>query len=168
MGKLMRGLAIAVLLATVAGAFGVLYGMKTFSPQVDHVTVDLLPAEQAPKAFEEIRRQLEAGTYAGKVFPSQQGTDNLNAEDCTFVTYTVRLANKGFFPAEWIAMQVLPADGTEVLMLPDDGAHVLNTRTTGDLSATMLCREGGEETPRRLEVSCYVFGRKIVFQVQAG
>ena len=108
--------------------------------------------------------QLEDGTFAGRVFGDTQG---LSAESCAFVTYTVRLSNRGFFPAEWISMEVVPREGTDILMLADTGAHVLGAGSRGDLTATLLCAGEGEDTGRQLTITCYVFGQKIVFDAYA-
>ncbi|MFR6026376.1 MAG: hypothetical protein ACLUMK_07545 [Christensenellales bacterium] len=84
------------------------------------------------------------------------------------MTYTVRLQNKGFFPAEWISMELVePKDG-DVLALPDDSRHALAAGSVGDMQLTVLRRTDEEEqadTARTLRVTCYVFGRKIVFDV---
>ena len=84
------------------------------------------------------------------------------------MTYTVRLKNRGFFPAEWISMELLePAEG-DVLALPDDSRHALPAGSMGDMQLTVLQRTGAQNGAARvLRVTCYVFGRKIVFDVAA-
>ena len=145
----MKILAILALVATIAGAGAVLYGINTLAPQVVQTAANVT----------------ENGTFGGRIFG---GTDDLRAEDCAFVTYTVRLQNKGFFPAEWISMELVePKDG-DVLALPDDSRHALAAGSVGDMQLTVLRRTGEEEqadTARTLRVTCYVFGRKIVFDV---
>ena len=61
-------------------------------------------AQDAADTFAALVSQLENNTFGGKIFG---GTGDLRAEECTFVTYTVRLKNRGFFPAEWISMELL-------------------------------------------------------------
>ncbi|HIU15319.1 MAG TPA: hypothetical protein IAC49_02595 [Candidatus Ventricola intestinavium] len=164
MSRLLKGLAILALLVTVAGACAVLYGINTLTPQVEQVSSAVTPAAQNPDAFDRVMEQLEDGTFAGRVFGDTQG---LSAESCAFVTYTVRLSNRGFFPAEWISMEVVPREGTDILMLADTGAHVLGAGSRGDLTATLLCAGEGEDTGRQLTITCYVFGQKIVFDAYA-
>ena len=133
MGRCMKILAILALVATIAGAGAVLYGINTLRPQV-----------------------------------VQTAASEMRAEECAFVTYTVRLKNRGFFPAEWISMELLePADG-DVLALPDDSRHALPAGSMGDMQLTVLRRTGAQNgAARMLRVTCYVFGRKIVFDVAA-
>lgn len=88
-------------------------------------------------------------------------------EDCTFLTYTVRLKNKGFFPAEWISLELTEAAQNDVLILPDDSRHMLAAGSMGDIQVTVLNRTNQPDTARTLRVTCYVFGQKIVFDVHA-
>lgn len=165
MNKVLKGLAIAVLLLTVIGAGAVLYGINTLKLEVEQVSVTQMPAVEQQGVFDEIVRQLEENTFAGVLLT--ENTSNLRAEDCTFLTYTVRFQNKGFFPAEWISLEVQPSDGAEILTLADNSAHVLPAGSRGDLSVTLLCRNG-EKTERKLKTTFYVFGHQIVFDVTAG
>ena len=148
----MKILAILALVATIAGAGAVLYGINTLRPQVVQTAANEMRAQDAADTFAALVGQLENNTFGGKIFG---GTGDLRAEECAFVTYTVRLKNRGFFPAEWISMELLePAEG-DVLALPDDSRHALR-RTDAQTGAA-----------RVLRVTCYVFGRKIVFDVAA-
>ena len=118
------------------------------------------PAEQAQEIFDQAVAQVRDGTFTGRVFGDASG---LNAQDCAFLTVTVRLANRGFFPAEWIALQVQPAEG-DVLQLDNVQANVLASGHQGDVSATVLHAGSAENAQRAFTVSCYVFGRKITLQ----
>ncbi|MBQ4266244.1 MAG: hypothetical protein IJB85_12095 [Clostridia bacterium] len=163
MYKAMKVLAIAVLIVTIAGAGAVLYGINTLSPVVEQVSVLATPAVQAQDIFDSITAQLENDTFTGRVFSGEAG---LSAQDCTFLTYTVRLANKGFFPAEWISLVMQPVEG-DVLQLDNDQANVLPRGTQGDIAATILHRGDAADTQRRFTVTCYVFGRKITLESSA-
>ena len=163
----MKILAIFVLLATIAGAGAVLYGINTLAPQVVQTAVNVISAQDAADALDSLIGQLENNTFGGKIFGE---TGDLRAEDCAFVTYTVRLQNKGFFPAEWISMELLNPAENDVLALPDDSRHALPAGSMGDMQLTVLRRAAGDEqvdTARTLRVTCYVFGRKIVFDAAA-
>ncbi len=161
MNRVLKVLAIAVLLVTIIGAGAVLYGLNTLKPAVEQVYVTEMPAVQAQEMFDQVVRQLEEETFAGTLLA--EDTSNLHAEDCTFVTYTVRFHNRGFFPAEWISLEALP-DSTGILALADNSAHMLPAGGRGDLSVTLL-RKNGEANERTLRTTCYVFGRQIVFDV---
>ena len=158
----MKILAIFALVATIAGAGAVLYGINTLRPQVVQTAASETRAQDAADTFAALVSQLENNTFGGKIFG---GTGDLRAEECAFVTYTVRLKNRGFFPAEWISMELLePAEG-DVLALPDDSRHAL---PAGSMQLTVLRRTDAQTGAARvLRVTCYVFGRKIVFDVAA-
>ena len=163
----MKILAILALLATIAGAGAVLYGINTFAPQVVQATASVTQAQNVADAFDSIVSQLESGTFGGKVFGE---TSDLRAEECAFVTYTVRLQNKGFFPAEWISMELTDPADSDVLALPDDSRHALAAGSMGDMQMTVMQRvgeNGQADTARTLRITCYVFGRKIVFDAAA-
>ena len=83
MRGLMRGLAIAALLVTVAGAGVVLYGLSTMEPAVALVSVTATPAQQAQETFDAVLGQLDDGTFGGAQYAT---ADGLNAQDCTFLT----------------------------------------------------------------------------------
>ena len=152
----MRVLAIAVLIVTIAGAGAVLYGINTLAPVVEQTSMLVTPAAQAQEIFDQAVAQVRDGTFTGDAA-------GLDAQDCAFLTVTVRLANRGFFPAEWIALQVQPAEG-DVLQLDNVQANVLASGHQGDVSATVLHAGGAENVQRAFTVSCYVFGRKITLQ----
>ena len=168
MNRFLKILAIVVLILTVTGAGAVLYGLTMFEPQVESVTVVATPAAQVPSVFEEAMSQVSQGTFAGTQFAQ---ANSLSAEECTFLTYTVRLANKGFFPAEWITLQVEPwnpdGSGYDVLQLADARAHVLAANSEGDLSATILRAGDASQTARNLRIICYVFGQRVEIAASA-
>lgn len=164
MRRALRIVAVAALLVTVAGAGVLLYAMNTFSPQVVQMSVLVTPATQAQHVFDETMAQLDAGAFSGRVYGS---TDGLSADSCSFVTCTVRLANRGFFPAEWITMDIVPVQtqsGSDVLELPDAGAYMLSSGSTGDISATVLTTAQDSAEGRACRVTCYVFGREITLE----
>lgn len=160
MYKAMKALAIAVLIVTIIGAGAVLYGINTLAPVVEQASVLATPAVQAQDIFDGAMAQVGKGTFTGRVF-SQPGA--LDAKDCTFLTYTVRLANKGFFPAEWVSLDMTPVQG-DVLQLDNVQANVLARGSRGDLSATVLHMGDAAQTQRDYTIQCYVFGRKITLQ----
>jgi len=163
MRKGLNILAIIVLAVTIAAAGAVLYGMKTLMPQVVSVTANVVPAGQAQDMLDTVRRQIDDGLFSGRVFGE---TDALNAQNLSFVTYTVRLKNNGFFPAEWISLDVTPLEG-DVLQLENGGANVLYAGAQGDLSVTLLTTLNPPQQERTVEIVCYVFGRKQTVRVQA-
>ncbi|MBP3656679.1 MAG: hypothetical protein J6K32_08295 [Clostridia bacterium] len=165
MRQALRITAIIVLVVTLAGACVILYGMKTMAPQVEQAWVTATPAAQAQEMFDAVLAEAAQGTFDGRLYGDATGLD---AQRCTFLTYTVRLKNRGFFPAEWIALTVTPVhgeNGRDVLALAQGGANVLTSGSRGDLSVTILREGDAAETQRTVEVSCYVFGRKTAFYI---
>ena len=161
--KMLKVLAIVVLIVTILGAGAVLYGINTLAPVVEQTQVTVTPAVQAQDVFDGILNQVESGTFTGRVF-TQPG--EISAQDCAFVTYTVRLFNKGFFPAEWIALDVQGTQG-DLLQLANAQANVLASGSRGDIAATILHMGDAADTQRSYEITCYVFGRKITLQGMA-
>lgn len=160
MYKVLKVLAIVVLIITIAGAGAVLYGIRTLAPQVEQAQVTVTPASQAQAVFDHAMAQVGSGTFTGRVF-SLPGEPS--AQDCTFVTYTVRLSNKGFFPAEWVALDMQPVEG-DLLQLDNVQANVLAGGSRGDIAATILHAGDAADLQRSYTISCYVFGRKITLQ----
>jgi len=162
MGRIMKVLAIVVLLVTVAGAGALLYAVNSLSPVVVQAGVVATPAWQAQDVFDAAAAQLANETFTGRVYSDTAGLD---AGSCTFLTYTVRLHNKGFFPAEWVSMDIRPAaDGSDICQLDNYSANVLGSGTQGDIAATVITRGDGANAQRAYTVTCYVLGRKIVFE----
>ena len=160
MYKAMKALAIAVLIVTITGAGAVLYGINTLEPVIEQTSVLATPASQAQDVFDSVMDQVSRGTFTGRLF-DQPGT--LERDGCTFITYCVRLANKGFFPAEWISLDMQPVQG-DVLQLDNVQANVLASGSRGDINATILHVGDAAQTQRNYVIQCYVFGRKITLE----
>jgi len=162
MGRIMKVLAIAALLVTIAGAGALLYAVNHLSPVVVQESVVITPAREAQEIFDRTAAQLSDETFTGRVFADSA---ELDAQNCVFLTYTVRLHNEGLFPAEWISLDIRPAEtGEDVCQLDNYSANVLGSRTQGDIAATVLARGDGARTQRAYTVTCYVLGRKTVLE----
>lgn len=167
MSKTLKILSITMLAVTVVGAAAVLYGINTLAPQVVQVSCTVTPAADAQDVFDETLEQIAQGLFAGKVYGDPL---SLDARTSSFVTYTVRLRNRGFFPAEWISLAAQPLTaegGQDILVLDNGGANVLPSGAQGDLSLTLLTTLEEPLASRTIEVSCYVFGRKQIVYAQA-
>ena len=161
MYRTMKVLAIAALLVTIAGAAAVLYGVNTLAPVIEQVNAAVTPALQAQEVFDAALTQVRDGTFTGRLYGE---TDGLTAQGCSFVTYSVRLKNRGFFPAEWISLIIRPvkeAGGYDVLQLDNSGGNVLASGSEGDMAATILVAGDTASTQRQFDMVCYVLGRKI-------
>lgn len=160
-------LTIAALVVTILAASAVLYGIRTMVPQVMSITTTVTPAAQEAEIFDAVCAQIDDGLFAGRVFEEGALPD---AQDCAFVTYTLRLKNSGFFPAEWISLEVTPLTEDEQgdwLQLENAGANVLYAGAQGDLHVTILTTLDPAQQERTIEVTCYTFGRKQTLRLQA-
>lgn len=161
----MKWLAIVVLMATIAGAGLVLYALNTMTPEVVSVSVVRTSAADVSETLESVKTQVAEGSFTGRVYGDVSG---LEAQDCAFETYTVRVKNNGIFPVEWIALSIQAVstdDGADIAELGDTHAYVLAAGAEGDISATMLTTMPEGAAERQLHVSGYVFGQK--FEVDA-
>jgi len=161
--KAMKALAIAALIITIIGAGAVLYGINTLAPVIEQTSVLATPAAQAQDIFDSVMEQTGKGTFTGRVFSQPTGLD---AGNCTFLTYTVRLANRGFFPAEWVSLDIQPIQG-DLLQLDNVQANVLARGSRGDISATILHEGDAGQMQRNYVINCYVFGRRITLEGMA-
>ena len=161
MGRIMKVLAIAALLVTIAGAGALLYAVNHLTPVVTRAGVVVTPAWEAQEIFDTTAAQLANETFTGRVFADAAG---IQAQECVFLTYTVRLENKGFFPAEWVSLDIHPSEhGEDICQLDNYSANVLGSRMQGDIAATLLSRGDGARAKRAYTVTCYVLGRKMTF-----
>lgn len=166
MSRALKILAIAALLATIAASGVVLYGINTLSPVVEQTSVLATEAAKAQDVFDSVMEQIRNDTFTGRMFAEDA---HLSAEECTFLTYTMRLKNRGFFPAEWISFEIHPqqsADGSagDVLQLDNNGPNALYAGSTGDIAATILCKGDGGQRERAYTITCYVFGKQRILQ----
>ena len=83
MNRMMKVLAIAALVVTIAGAGAVLYGVNTLVPVVEHVSVVRTSAGQEADAFQAVMEQAALGTFSGRVFAE---TNGVTQENAAFVT----------------------------------------------------------------------------------
>lgn len=137
----------------VLGVFG--YGVYGLRVQPGEMTAVVTPASQAAEQFELLRTQLDEGAFTGRAF-TQEALGN--AEDYAFVTYTLRVKNVGFIPAEWITLLITPGTG-DVLEMAPSNAQALGAMSEGDLKAVVLKKGDGNDNARAAQVTYYAFGR---------
>jgi hypothetical protein len=151
------------LIAVTIVALAVLgYGAYGLRVQPGTMSVAVTPAAQAIEQFEALRASVDEGSFTGRVFVGEALS---NPEEYVFVTYTLRVKNVGFIPAEWIELAVTPAGG-DVLELDRDGAQALSAMSEGDLKAVVLQKGDGSDAQRAAQVTYYAFGRPYVIDVE--
>lgn len=146
---------ILVLLTLVVGIF---FGYCYTGAQmrIESTAVTVTPATEALGTYESIRDNLANGSFYGEIFYE---TDLIMAESFEFLTISVRMANRGLFPMEWIRIEVTP-DVADVVQLPADRTPSLASNSRADFSATVLTRAGAN-TNRKITVTYYVLGAEM-------
>ena len=154
---------ILVLLCVVAvGAMAYLY----FDASVSVLETGRVAADAAGSAeFSAIREALSADAFPGTVFISG---DLGPEEDYQFQTYTVRLQNRTFLPAEVVELQICPMDG-DVLQVSslsrwEPVRQDLSAHSWKDFSVTLLTRK---DLPgvRELIITWYQWGRPFEMKI---
>ena len=75
----MKILAILALVATIAGAGAVLYGINTLAPQVVQTAANVTEAQSVVDTFDDMVTRLENGTFGGRIFG---GTPDIFKYEC--------------------------------------------------------------------------------------
>lgn len=118
------------------------------------------PAADHPDAFASIQSILSANAapvrWCGDVPASADGV--------TLVDMTLTLTNNGFLPAEWLDVEIAPANGDiAVYSLSGETADV-PARSAGQLNLKLITR-ADSNTQRTVTVSYYVYGMKRTVEV---
>ncbi len=117
------------------------------------VTASVAPAVENEDLYNETRKHIQNGTFTGTVFSD---TEFIMPDGYQFVTLTVRMSNTGFFPQEWIRIEVQPGDAA-IAQLPETRTPSLAARSRGEFSTTVLTRFGAD-TQHTVTVTYYVLG----------
>ncbi len=104
--------------------------------------------------FNGLKEGIAAESFVGTLFQVKPELGDPAAYQ--FYTYTVRLQNGTFLPAEVVELQVTPMDA-DVLQIGDTVRHDLAARSTGDFSATILTTKEMHNV-RELKVTWYIWG----------
>ena len=159
----MKYAAIAAALLLIASLVGVGALYLTANVTVEAVGVVAVEASTQPEVFFSLKEQQQNGHITGTVYTSASIGD---AENYQFYTYTVRLKNNCFLPADMVELQVTPMEG-DVLQIGDTSAKVLAARTTGDIQATILT-DFGMHAVRELNITYYMWGLPFTLRTTYG
>ena len=154
-------ISVILLIVCLLGV-GVLYA--TSGMAVESVGVIAVEASTQPDLFSQLRQQVESGSVLGTAYTTQTWLDD--ASNYQFYTYTIRLRNDCFVPADMIEVQVTPMEG-DVLQIGDYSVKQLTARTTGDLQVTILTAIGMHPV-RELNVTYYVWGMPFTLKTTYG
>lgn len=144
---------LVVVTAIALGLFG--YGYYGLTVHTGELTAVVTPAVNAVEQFEALRADMDNDSLTGRVYRKEALG---NPEEYVFVTYTLRVKNVGFIPAEWIELVITPGNG-DLLEVPTSGAQVLGAGREGDLKTVVLQKGDGSDSSRSAQVRYYAFGR---------
>lgn len=148
--KLLAGLLVIALL--FAGC-GVVWLYLDATVTVEATGAVVVEAAAQPALFDQLSQQMANNAVVGTTF-RQTALDD--PSQYQFTVYTVRLKNNCFVTADMVELQVSPMDG-DVLQIGQTTALALQSRSTGDISATVLSTIGSH-TVRELTVTWYMWG----------
>ena len=160
----LKVLAVCMLVCTLAAAALAAYQMHAL--KLDVISSDKLEesAGQQQDVFNSWKQMALSNSFPGVT--ADRVAEEIQPEDCMFESYTVRVKNKGFLPAEWIALEAEPCEG-DLLIMPDASPRVLNARSEGDLTAAVLRRADAASEPRALVLTYYIMGTAYQIQIHA-
>ncbi len=149
----MKPLAIGLIILCLAAMVGVGYLYVTAEVTVTDTACIALDAANAAETFNGLKDDLGNDSFVGTVFEEEVPGD---AGEYQFYTYTLRVQNGTFVPADVLEIQVVPVTG-DVLQLGDTVRHNLGARAKGDFQATILTRKGVHNV-RELILTWYQWG----------
>ena len=149
----MKVAAILMLVVCLAALGGV--GWLYLSASIEVAPVEVIATDALSQAdyYALLKDQVEKDSFVGTRFSSEPLTA---PENDMFYTYTVRVTNRTFRPAEVIELQVTPVSG-DLLQIGDTEEHSLSSGRSLDLSATILTGKQGHNV-RELTVTWYIWG----------
>ena len=153
-------IAVLTLIVCLVGV-GALY--LTSSVVVDAVGVIAVEAATQPDLFASLQAQQRSGYVNGTSYTNDEIGD---AAHYQFYSYTVRLKNNCFLPADMVELQVTPMQG-DVMQLGDTTPKALAARSTGDIKATILT-DVNMHSVRELNVTYYMWGMPFSLRTTYG
>jgi len=145
----------ARILATLA-VFAVLLAASLYAGArltVESAGVDVRLASGEAAAFEALRAAVEDMSFTGSVY---RDIDWTRPEDYQFLTYILRLRNRGPLPAEWITLTVEASDA-DVAGYSESQGKSLGAFQQGVISQSMLSQKE-TDTRRTVRIRYYVLG----------
>ncbi len=140
----------ALLLACVA------YGALTTQVEVQVVAVSSEPASNQVEAFTTVNTWVKEqnGSSITRFTADELG----DISNYKLVYLTVEIRNWSFMPAEWVQVQIQPAEG-DVLQIRQDPATARQLGKSA-VQAVLLTASQDASTPRQVTVEYYLLGQK--------
>ena len=157
----MRGIAKFLTLVTVIVLLACGYVIWASELSVSSAGAVVESAADRADAFESIRQMSEVGSADVIMFKESVEGD---ASQYSFVTYTLRVRNLNLLDAEWLQLEISPADG-DVFMLKStvDDVAALNEQL---VSVVIMTDRMTNNYTRSAMLTYYVYGHAVSIPVQ--
>ena len=159
----MKYAAILMILVLIVSLAGVGYLYMTANVTIEVYSVAATEASVQPELFASLARQVEEGAVIGACFTDERLGD---ASSYQFLTYTVRVKNNCFLPADMVEVQVTPMTG-DALQIGAPTAYALPARSVGDIQATILT-DISMHSIREVVVTYYIWGLPFSLKTTSG
>ena len=152
---------LVVLVLVAVAAVGVLY----FSAKIEVRFVSCIATDGITQVefFDDLKEKVESSAFDGTRFSD---VPLLTADQYQFLTYTVRLDNHAFLPAQTIEIRITPMEG-DLLQLGDTNCYDLASGKHTELSATILTSRNMHSV-REATISYYCWGIPFTEKITLG
>lgn len=156
----MRGIAKFLTLVTVLVLLVCGYVIKTSELSVTSGGAVVESAADRSDAFEGIRQMSAVGSDEITMF---QNKIEAGAEQYSFVTYTLRLRNLNLLDAEWLQLDITPADGDVLMLKPAvEDVAAFNEQL---ITVVLMTDRTTASYTRSATLTYYVYGHPVTIPV---
>ena len=153
---------LSIVLSVIAALLIALIAVFFIGAALDaDVSVATLPAAQDALGFaaavESVQLESAPAIY--------ETLESVAAADYAVTDITVTFHNKGFFAAEWLTFEFIPATGDVALCTQSADRLDLPARSEAQLTFSLLSKEGASGARRALNVEYYVLGMRRTMTV---
>ena len=153
---------LSIVLSVIAALLIALIAVFFIGAALDaDVSVATLPATQDALGFaaavESVQLESAPAIY--------ETLESVAAADYAVTDITVTFHNKGFFAAEWLTFEFIPATGDVALCTQSADRLDLPARSEAQLTFSLLSKEGASGARRALNVEYYVLGMRRTMTV---
>ena len=149
----MKAFALILIVLVLAAICAVGYIYLTARLDVQFVSCVATDAVSQADYFNTLKEKLASSSFVGTRFSDVVPG---SPEHYQFLTYTVRLSNRAFLPAEIVEIRITPM-GEDLLQVGDEVPHDLPAGRNTDLSAMILTTRDMHSV-REATVSWYFWG----------
>ena len=156
---------LSIVLSVIAALLIALIAVFFIGAALDaDVSVATLPATQDALGFaaavESVQLESAPAIY--------ETLESVAAADYAVTDITVTFHNKGFFAAEWLTFEFIPATGDVALCTQSADRLDLPARSEAQLTFSLLSKESASDAGRALNVEYYVLGMRRTMTVPRG